>query len=277
MKYLEQLQVASDYILSELKKHDYQKPETLVVLGSGLGPFADTFEKSFALKFSDIPHYKSPSVSGHSGELVFAQIKSSTVVFQKGRLHYYEGHSDHEINFPIRSLKLCGVENLVLTNASGSLNPNYRPGDLVVIKDHINFSGRNPLHGKNIEMGPRFPDMTEIYLNEFRETLKELALKQEITLHEGVYFHVAGPSYETPAEIKMFRNLGGDMVGMSTVPEAIAAKHIGLKILGIACITNYGAGLIDQILDHNDVKHEANKAMEKFSTLVKNFLLGLCS
>ncbi len=272
MNYMDQLNEASEFILKKLAEKNFSRPKTLVVLGSGLGPYADTFQDSLKLEFNSIPHYKSPSVSGHSGELVFTKIGNETVVFQKGRLHYYEGHTDHEINFPIRSLKLAGVENLLLTNASGSLNPNYAPGDLVCINDHINFCGRNPLHGKNIEIGPRFPDMTEIYFKPFREILSDIATQKNITLHHGTYFHVAGPSYETPAEIRMFRNLGGDMVGMSTVPEAIGAKHAGLNIAGIACITNFGAGLIDQKLDHEDVKHEANKAMEKFTTLVSAFI-----
>ncbi len=273
MKYSEQLLAATSFLDNQLKDHKIELPHTLVVLGSGLGPFADSFSDCVKISCESIPHFKSPGVSGHAGAIVFAKTDNGTIAFQQGRLHFYEGHSDDEINFPLRVLRKLGCKNLVVTNAAGSLNPNFHPGDLILIKDHINHCGRNPLIGPNKEdIGPRFPDMSEVYSKGMRESLRSVAKELNIDIKPGTYFHVSGPSYETPAEIKMFRALGGDMIGMSTVPEVIAAKHAGYNILGISCITNYGAGIIDQVLKHEDVKNEANKAMNKFTKLIGTYL-----
>ncbi len=270
------LNEAKDFLNNKLQQAGYSSPLALCVLGSGLGAFAEKFENKIEIPYNEIPGFKQTSVSGHAGQLVFIQIKDKTICFQQGRLHAYEGHSYDEINTPLRVLKLLKARTLILTNAAGSLHENLHPGDLVAIKDQINFSGKNPLAGPNLEdIGPRFPDMSEIYSHSLRSKLKSIAEDQEIPLKEGIYFHVLGPSYESPAEIKAFHKLGGDMVGMSTAPEAIAAKHCGYEILGVSCITNYGSGIKDEKLSHDDVKVQATKVIDKFSSLIEKFLLEL--
>ncbi len=270
------LREAQDYLDNKLKTKGYSSPEVLCVLGSGLGGYADQFSEKLEVPYDEIPGFKQASVSGHKGQLVFTKVNDITVCFQQGRLHAYEGHSYDEVTTPIRVLKLMGAKTLLLTNAAGSLHENLHPGDLVAIKDQINFSGKNPLVGpNNEELGPRFPDMSEIYSTELREKLKSLAKNNNIPLEEGVYFHVMGPSYESPAEIKAFHKLGGDMVGMSTAPEAIVAKHCGYEILGVSCITNYGSGIKKEKLSHDDVKVQAAKVIDKFSKLIEVFLLEL--
>lgn len=267
---------ASDYLQSKLKEKKYSNPIALCVLGSGLGEFAQSFEERLEIPYKDIPHFKESSVSGHKGQLVFVQINNFTVCFQQGRLHAYEGYSYDEINLPLRTLRKLGAKTLILTNAAGSLHANLHPGDLVLIKDQINFSGKNPLVGKNNEeLGSRFPDMSEIYAKDLRVKLKSIANDNNIPLSEGIYFHVMGPCYESPAEIRAFHSLGGDMVGMSTAPEAIAAKHCGYQILGVSCITNYGSGIKNEPLSHDDVKIQAAKVIVKFSNLVQYFLNDL--
>jgi len=273
MNYSEQLSESTHFLEKKLKENNIKLPHTLVVLGSGLGPFADSFENGLKVKCTDIPHFKAPGVSGHAGAIVFVETDNGSIAFQQGRLHFYEGHDDDEVNFPLRAIRKLGAKNLIVTNAAGSLNPNFNPGDLIVIEDHINHSGRNPLIGPNKdEIGARFPDMSEVYSKTMRKNLLSVASELSVEVKTGTYFHVSGPSYETPAEIKMFRAMGGDMIGMSTVPEVIAAKHAGYEILGISCITNYGAGIVEQVLKHEDVKNEAQKAMNKFTSLIGTYL-----
>ncbi|MGZ3789445.1 MAG: purine-nucleoside phosphorylase [Bacteriovorax sp.] len=245
------------------------KPKVGVVLGSGLGVFIDQIEDKTIIPYNDIPFFRKTTVEGHEGRLILGKVKGVEVAVLQGRLHAYEGLPMEEVVFPVRLLSILGISTLILTNAAGGVNLNYRPGDLVVISDHLNLMGRNPLIGpNNNEMGPRFPDMTHAYSPELNVILKSVSKSLGHDIHEGVYAGVLGPTYETPAEIRMIRTLGGDMVGMSTVPEAIAANHLGLKVCGISCITNMGAGIVDQKLKHEDIKVEAMKAMSHFTSLL---------
>lgn len=245
------------------------QPKVGLVLGSGLGVYADQIENKTIIDYGDIPNFHKTSVLGHAGKLILGEVNGVNVVAFQGRFHAYEGHELETVCLPVRVMKLLGCEITILTNASGGINADYVPGDLVSITDHINMTGRNPLIGKNDdEYGPRFPDMTETYNIELRLLAKKAAGNIGVELKDGVYAGVMGPTYETPAEIQMYKKLGGDLVGMSTVPEAIAAHHAGLKVLGIACVTNLAAGISKEKLDHADVKEVALKAIEKFSSLL---------
>lgn len=256
---------ASQYIQSKISK----KPKIGIVLGSGLGIYIDQIQNKTIIPYQDIPHFKRTSVEGHSGALIIGEVHGVTVAALQGRLHAYEGYAGEEIVLPVRTLAALGVETVFLTNASGGINPNFHPGDLVAITDHINLSGRNPLVGPNIaELGPRFPDMGNAYDKEMREVLHSVAKAHHVEIKDGVYCSVLGPTYETPAEIRMMRIIGADLVGMSTVPEVIAANHLGLKVVGVACITNYAAGIKQEKLSHADVKKVAEKAMVGFATVL---------
>lgn len=259
------LNEACDYI-----KKQYDKTPLLgVVLGSGLGVFAQRLQNQKVINYEEIPHFHPTGVEGHEGKLIFGEINGASIVAFQGRYHFYEGHSLDDVVLPVRILALLGARYLILTNASGGINRSYRPGELVCIKDHINMTGQNPLIGKNIEeLGERFPDMTRTYTPELQELISSCAKSMGIEIKQGIYAGVLGPSYETPAEIEMLRTLGADLVGMSTVPEAIAANHAGLKIAGISCVTNMAAGIGGEKLTHEDVKLVAKKATEKFSDLL---------
>ena len=244
-------------------------PKIGIVLGSGLGAFVNSITKSTKIPYSEIPFFTSTTVEGHEGCLILGEIAGVSVAVLQGRSHGYEGVAMDKIVFPIRVLSILGIENLILTNAAGGINHQFNPGDLVDIKDHINLLGTNPLVGPNIqELGPRFPDMTKAYNPTLRNTLKEAAKEVGFEIKSGVYCALLGPTYETPAEINMLRVLGADMVGMSTVPEVIAANHLGVKVCGISCITNMAAGIKDEKLSHDDVKDQAKKVMELFSNLL---------
>lgn len=256
---------ASQYILSKISN----KPKVGIVLGSGLGIYVDHIENKLVIPYQDIPHFKRTSVEGHSGALIIGEVKGVTVAALQGRLHAYEGYAMEDIVLPVRTLAAIGIDYLFLSNASGGINTEYHPGDLVVITDHINLTGRNALVGPNIaELGPRFPDMGNAYDAELRNILHQAGTNHNVNLKDGVYCSVLGPTYETPAEIRMLRIIGADMVGMSTVPEVIAANHLGLKVAGVSCITNYAAGIKKEKLDHADVKHVAEKAMVGFATVL---------
>lgn len=256
---------ASQYIQSKITT----KPKIGIVLGSGLGIYVDQIQNKIVIPYQDIPHFKRTSVEGHEGRLIIGEVHGVTVAALQGRFHAYEGHPMDEIVLPVRTLAALGIEVLFLTNASGGINPDFHPGDLVTITDHINMSGRNPLVGPNIaELGPRFPDMTTAYDPELNRIMKEVAGHHHVDLKAGVYCSVLGPTYETPAEIRMIRTIGGDLVGMSTVPEVIAANHLGLRVAGVACITNYAAGIKPEKLSHADVKKVAEKAMVGFATIL---------
>jgi purine-nucleoside phosphorylase len=247
-----------------------ETPDIAMVLGSGLGALADELTDATAFSYGDIPNYPVSAVEGHAGELVFGQLEGRPVVVMSGRVHYYEGWSAKEVTLPMRSFGQLGIEKTVITNSAGGVNPDFSPGDLMVISDHLNLTGTNPLRGLNDErFGPRFPDMTDTYDDALRSTVRAAAARLGIDLKQGVYAGMAGPSYETPAEIQMLQTLGADAVGMSTVPEAIVANHMGMQVVGISCITNLAAGLGDEKLDHDDVKRVAADIRETFATLVK--------
>lgn len=263
---------ASEYVKSKIKT----LPKVGIVLGSGLGIYIDQIQNKTIIPYETIPHFKRTSVEGHSGALIIGEVNGVTVAALQGRLHSYEGYAMEDIVLPVRTIAALGLEYLFLTNASGGINADFHPGDLVTITDHINLSGRNPLVGPNIpELGPRFPDMGNAYDKGLREVLHEVAKRQKVNLKNGVYCSVLGPTYETPAEIRMLRVIGADLVGMSTVPEVIAANHLGLKVAGVACVTNYAAGIKEEKLSHADVKLVAEKAMIGFATILTETITEL--
>lgn len=245
-------------------------PEIGLILGSGLGVLADEIESPVRIAYGDIPHFPVSTVEGHAGQFVFGTLGGRSVVAMQGRFHYYEGYTQQQVTLPIRVMSALGVRSVLVTNAAGGVNTAYTPGDLMILTDHINFSGRNPLVGKNLEeMGPRFPDMSEIYAKAFGSGIEKVAAELDIPVQKGVYVMMSGPSYETPAEIRMLRTLGADAVGMSTVPEAIVARHCGMSVAGISCITNMAAGILDQPLNHQEVMETAEMVKQRFIRLVR--------
>jgi len=245
------------------------RPEIALILGSGLGVLADHVEDAAVIAYEDIPHFPLSTVEGHAGELVVGRLAGRTVVIMRGRFHMYEGYGPELTAFPVRVMKELGARTLVVTNAAGGINTSFEPGDLMLITDHLNLTGRNPLVGPNDpELGPRFPDMSEAYSRRLRAIALETAREQGIGLREGVYAGLLGPSYETPAEIRMLRALGADAVGMSTVAEVIAARHAGLEVLGISCISNMAAGILDQPLSHEEVMETTERVKSRFLALV---------
>ena len=250
-------------------------PEIGIVLGSGLGELADE-NCEIAIPYSEIPGFEASTVSGHKSRLVFAEINGKKVVMMQGRFHYYEGHPIQKVVFPIKVMKKLGVKTVMLTNAAGGVNAASNPSDLMIITDHINHMNVNPLIGPNDDtMGDRFPDMSEVYSPELVELTKKTAAKLGIDVQEGVYMALTGPSYETPAEVRMARIVGADAVGMSTVPEAIVAKWAGMDVIGISCICNSAAGVSTVALSHSDVIHAASVAKERFKVLVKEVVHAL--
>lgn len=248
-------------------------PEIAIILGSGLGKLADSIEDSIEISYEEIPNFPRTTVAGHEGKLIFGTIKNRKVVAMKGRFHYYEGNDMDTVVFPVRVFKKMGIENIIVTNAAGGVNTGFTPGDLMLISDHISFFCENPLRGENIDdLGPRFPDMSMIYDRNLRKIALESAQKLGIDLKEGIYSYCKGPSYEAPAEIKALRLMGADAVGMSTVPEAIAARHMGMRILGISCITNMAAGVLDQPLNHTEVMETGRQVEQKFSGIVSDII-----
>lgn len=248
-------------------------PEIAVILGSGLGKLADYIDGSIEIPYEEIPDFPSTTVAGHEGKLIFGTIKNRKVVAMKGRFHYYEGNDMDAVVFPVRVFKRMGIENIIITNAAGGVNAEFTPGDLMLITDHISFFCENPLRGENIdELGPRFPDMSAVYDRALRKAALESARKLGIDLKEGIYSYCKGPSYESPSEIKALRQMGADAVGMSTVPEAIVARHMGMRVLGISCITNMAAGVLDQPLNHEEVMGTGKQAEQKFSGLVSDII-----
>jgi purine-nucleoside phosphorylase len=239
-------------------------PRVGVVLGSGLAAFGSAVEKATRIPYGDIPHFLRPTAEGHKGELVLGEVSGVPVAVMSGRVHFYEGHTEQQVVYPVRVLGRLGVSTVILTNAAGAVNKGYRPGDFMALADHLNLTGRNPLMGPNDpDLGPRFPDMSEPYDRELRAKAVAGFRKVGAGIHEGIYVGLLGPSYETPAEIAMFRSLGADAVGMSTVLETIAARHMGLKVIGISCITN-AASDHGEILSHESVLEESRKAEGKF-------------
>jgi purine-nucleoside phosphorylase len=252
------------------------EPRIAVVLGSGLGGFADDFEDAAGIPYEEIPGFMRSTAEGHAGRLVAGNVDTVPVVAMQGRVHYYEGYTLEEVTFPVRTFSLLGIKTLILTNAAGGINVQLTQGGLMVLTDHLNLMGDNPLRGANDErFGPRFPDMSSVYSPELQELAIEEAKAIGIELRRGVYCALSGPSYETPAEIHLLRNLGADAVGMSTVPEAIVARHMGLEVLGISCITNMAAGISDEPINHEEVMATGDRVRESFTGLLRRIVAGI--
>ena len=276
---------AAEYIKSKYA----HAVKTAVVLGSGLGAFADDLQNAVRIPYEQIPHFARSTVEGHAGQLVLGEIGGVHVAVQQGRFHYYEGYDMQQVMFPMRAFGRMGVENVILTNAAGSLEPEYPPGSLMLITDHMNCMGVNPLRGHNDRrFGARFPDMTQVYDRELQQITHDeaLAISHERfekgldeekldLLHRGVYCALSGPTYETPSEVRMYRVLGANAVGMSTVPEAIAAKHQGMRVLGISCITNFAAGMTGENINHDEVMETGARVAEVFKELLKRILVRI--
>ncbi len=263
------IQAAAEYI----RAHTAYRPDVGLVLGSGLGDYADLLENPQRIPYSQIPDFPQPTVSGHTGAFVFGIRHGKPVVVLQGRLHYYEGFSQQELTLPIRVLSAIGVKTLVLTNAAGGVNLDFSDGTLMLISDHINYSGANPLIGRNLDaFGPRFPDVSDLYTKSLRTAIRDMAKAAGIPLAEGVYMMFSGPNYETPAEVRMARVLGADAVGMSTVPEALVAAHCGMRVAGISCITNMAAGVLDRKLNHAEVIETAQRVHDRFQSLLDGIL-----
>lgn len=261
---------ATQYIRSKMGTRN---PKVAIILGSVLGGLDDEISNSVKIPYREIPDFPISTVAPNAGELIIGTLNNVDIIVMNGRPHYYEGHTIGNVTFPIRVLKLLGIETLILTNVAGGVNTGYVPGSFMVIKDHINFAGVSPLRGKNLnEFGARFPDMTEVYNKDLMEKMKMVVYSNTQKRYEGVYAYVQGPNYETPAEVKMLRTLGADAVGMSTVPEAIVAKHCGINVVGISCITNMAAGISKADLSYEEIKATADKAKEQFKKIIKDFV-----
>ncbi|WP_195510420.1 purine-nucleoside phosphorylase [Clostridium tyrobutyricum] len=260
---------AANYILKNTK----YKPEIGIILGSGLGEIAEEIEEKEIYNYRDIPNFPVSTVVGHKGRLIIGKLQGKIILTMQGRFHYYEGYSMQQITFPVRVMASIGIKNLIVTNAAGAVNLNYKPGQLMLIKDHINLSFNNPLIGKNMDsFGTRFPDMSNAYDRDLRKKVENIAQQNNIDIQEGVYVCMSGPNYETPAEIKMVRVIGGDAVGMSTVPEVIVANHSQIKVIGISCMTNMAAGILDKPLEHREVIEISKIASGNFKKLVRNIV-----
>ncbi|MCC6276928.1 MAG: purine-nucleoside phosphorylase [Oligoflexia bacterium] len=256
-----------------IRSHCSLKPRVGMILGSGLGNFVDSIVPEWSCEYSQIPHFKTTSVEGHTGRLILGKIGDVPVAALQGRLHLYEGYNAQEVVFPTRTLAMLGIQVLLVTNAAGGLNKKMTPGDFMVITDHINLMGDNPLKGKNLEqLGPRFPDMTEAYDRSLANLISSCAKGNKLNVWQGVYVGLPGPTYETPAEVRYLQSIGGDAVGMSTVPEVIAANHLGVRVCGVSCITNLAAGLSSGKLSHNEVTTTAKFVEQKFKHLVTQLI-----
>jgi purine-nucleoside phosphorylase len=263
---------AAEYVRSRLPE-ELPLPKIAIILGSGLGPFAHHVEHSVAIPYTLIPHFPKPTVVGHSGLLVVGTIHSTPIVVMQGRVHFYEGYTAAEGTFPIRVLKQLGIETLIVTNAAGGIREDLQRGQLVLISNHINLTGTNPLVGPNdSRFGERFFDMTEPYSLRLRTLAKSAAEEHGFSMDEGVYLAVSGPSFETAAEIRAFRTMGADLVGMSTVHEVIVARHMGIEVLGISCVTNLAAGIQDKPLDHYEVIETGLHIEQKFAEFMTTFV-----
>ncbi|PRR83315.1 purine-nucleoside phosphorylase [Clostridium vincentii] len=272
MDLLKKIQVSSDYIL----KNSNYSPQIGLILGSGLGSLVDLIENAEFFPYDELPNFPVSTVEGHAGRLVIGTLKGKTVVAMEGRFHYYEGYNMEEVTFPIRVMKLLGIKTIIVTNAAGAVNTGFKSGDLMVIKDHINVSGINPLIGKNLDnFGTRFPDMSNAYDKDLRKIVQNIAISLKLNIKQGIYAMMTGPTYETPAEVRMVRAIGADAVGMSTVPEVIVANHCGLKVIGISCLTNMAAGILDKPLNHNEVIETSNRVKNDFMSLMSSLIEAL--
>ena len=267
--YLKSIHDAADYIRAKLDR----TPEIGLVLGSGWGDFADHVSSAVRIPYGEVPGFPRTGVTGHAGEWVIGEIGGKYVAVMSGRFHYYEGHDMKTVTLPVRVMQVLGVKTLILTNAAGGVNGDFEVGDLMLISDHISMTGASPLFGPNDdELGPRFPDMTHAYDRDLRFLAHLVANGQHFRLREGVYAQMPGPCYETPAEIRMLRVLGADAVGMSTVPEVIAARHGGMKVMGVSCITNMAAGVLDQPLSHTEVVEASKKAAGRVKAFLEEMI-----
>ncbi len=252
------------------------EPKIAIVLGSGLGVLSEDIQNKTVIKYQDIPNFPISTVAGHAGELIIGTLENIPIIAMNGRFHYYEGYDLKEATLPIRVFKLLGIEELILTNASGGINTAYKPGDFMIIKDHLSFFAESVLRGKNDdEFGSRFPDMSQTYNKERVEKLEKIIKKHTGVAHVGVYAYMKGPIFETPAEIRALRILGADAVGMSTVPEAVVANHCGIKISAISCITNMAAGILDRKLSHEEVNETADRVKLTFKEIIKDYVKEL--
>ena len=271
---IEKINESKDFISNLINN---QKIESMIILGSGMGGFEENYESLYQIDYADIPNFLSPSIEGHAGKLSIVSINEKLTAILSGRAHYYEGHPIQDLVIPIRAFSLLGVQNLILTNAAGGISDIYEPGDIVSINDHINLTGNNPLIGKNLDsFGPRFPDMSEVYDKDFQNLAREVS-KNHFEFKTGIYAWFTGPSYETPAEVQFAKNIGADLVGMSTVPEAIAAKHTGMKISAFSLVTNLAAGISKDPLNHEEVVEIADLSKQKLQGFMKEFLTELNS
>jgi purine-nucleoside phosphorylase len=253
-----------------IRSRTTETPRVAIVLGSGLGGFADDFEDAVGIPYEDIPGFSRSTAQGHAGKLVVGKIDQVPLFAMQGRVHYYEGYSLEQVTFPIRTFKLLGIKTLILTNAAGGVNVQLSQGALMVISDHLNLMGDNPLRGPgDSRFGPRFPDMSAVYSPELQEVVIEEARGLNVEVRRGIYAALSGPSYETPAEIHLMRNFGADAVGMSTVPEAIVARHMDIEVLGISCITNMAAGISDEPINHEEVMATGDRVRETFTQLLR--------
>jgi purine-nucleoside phosphorylase len=254
-----------------IRSRTTETPRVAVVLGSGLGGFADDFEDAVRIPYEDIPGFARSTAQGHAGRLVIGKIDQVPLLAMQGRVHYYEGYPLEQVTFPIRTFKLLGIKTLILTNAAGGINVQLTQGALMVLSDHLNLMGDNPLKGPNdSRFGPRFPDMSAVYSPALQELVVEEARTLGVEVRRGIYCALSGPSYETPAEIHLLRNLGADAVGMSTVPEAIVARHMGIEVLGISCITNMAAGIGDEPINHEEVMATGDRVRSTFTQLLRS-------
>ncbi|WP_100372582.1 purine-nucleoside phosphorylase [Bacillus sp. FJAT-45037] len=266
---LEKIKQSATYLEGKLST----KPEIGLILGSGLGELADEIEDAVKIPYTDIPNFPVSTVEGHAGQLVIGKLNGKDVVAMQGRFHYYEGYSMQDVTFPVRVMKQIGVELMVVTNACGGMNKNFAPGDLMIITDQLNMTGDNPLIGSNFEeLGPRFPDMSSAYTPEYVDFVENTAKNLDINVQKGVYAGVTGPTYMSGAELIMLRNVGGDVVGMSTVPEVIVASHANMKVIGISCITDMAIGEDLKGITHEEVVEVANRTKPKFIKLVKEIV-----
>ena len=265
---LREIQETAAYLKNKMKA----QPETAIILGTGLGSLAHEITDKYEINYTEIPNFPISTVEGHKGKLIFGKLGNKDIMAMQGRFHFYEGYSMKEVTFPIRVMRELGIKTLLVSNAAGGMNPDFEIGDLMIITDHINFFPEHPLHGKNIEYGSRFPDMSEAYDKELIRKADEIAAEKGIKVQHGVYLGTQGPTFETPAEYKMFHILGGDAVGMSTVPEVIVANHCGIKVFGVSVITDLGIeGKIVEV-SHEEVQKAADEAQPRMTTIMRELI-----
>ncbi len=265
---LEKIQETAAFLKGKMRT----QPQTAIILGTGLGSLVNEITDAYEVSYQDIPHFPVSTVEGHSGKLIFGKLGDKDILAMQGRFHFYEGYSMKEVTFPVRVMRELGIQTLFVSNAAGGMNPDFEIGDLMIITDHINFFPEHPLRGKNIPYGPRFPDMSEAYNRELIQQANQIAAEKGIKVQHGVYIGTQGPTYETPSEYKMFRILGADAVGMSTVPEVIVANHCGIRVFGISVITDLGVeGKIVEVT-HEDVQKAADEAQPKMTTIMRELI-----